>query len=77
MCDYLKGGERSIADSAVTAGRVMAQVTALAQMITIIYENAYAVRNIFSILRPFASSSTSLSRYRTCRVNGFSISSTR
>ncbi len=35
------------------------------------------IRNIFSIFRPFASSSTSLSKYLTCCVNGFSISSTR
>ena len=34
-------------------------------------------RNIFSIFRPFANSSTNLSKYLTCCVNGFSISSTR
>ena len=34
-------------------------------------------RRIFSIFRPFASSSTSLSRYRQCRVSGVSISSIR
>ena len=39
--------------------------------------NSYPLRKIFSIFRPWASSSTSLSRYRTCRVRGFSMSSTR
>ena len=34
-------------------------------------------RRIFSIFRPFASSSTSLSRYRVCRVSGVSMSSIR
>jgi hypothetical protein len=34
-------------------------------------------RRIFSILRPFANSSTSLSKYRTFWVKGFSMSSTR
>ena len=34
-------------------------------------------RSIFSILRPFASSSTSLSRYRHFFVSGVSMSSTR
>ena len=37
----------------------------------------YSVRKIFSIFRPFASSSTNLSKYLTCCVNGFLISSTR
>jgi len=37
----------------------------------------YSLRNTLSNLRPFASSSTSLSKYLTCCVNGFSISSTR
>ena len=39
--------------------------------------NGYPLRKIFSIFRPWASSSTSLSRYLTCRVRGFSMSSTR
>ena len=37
----------------------------------------HSARNIFSIFRPFANSSTNLSRYLTFCVNGFSISSTR
>ncbi len=37
----------------------------------------HSVRKIFSIFRPFANSSTNLSRYLTFCVNGFSISSTR
>ena len=39
--------------------------------------HCYSLRRIFSIALPFASSSTSLSRYRTCCVSGFTISSTR
>jgi NAD dependent epimerase/dehydratase family len=37
----------------------------------------YAVRKTFSIFLPLANSSTNLSKYRTCCVKGFSISSTR
>lgn len=37
----------------------------------------FSSRKIFSILRPRANSSTSLSRYLTCRVSGYSISSIR
>lgn len=37
----------------------------------------YSDRRTFSIFLPLASSSTSLSRYRTFCVRGFSISSTR
>ncbi len=37
----------------------------------------HSVRKILSIFRPFANSSTNLSKYLTFCVNGFSISSTR
>ena len=37
----------------------------------------YDCRRIFSIFLPFASSSTSLSKYLACFVKGFSISSIR
>jgi len=37
----------------------------------------YACRKIFSMFFPFANSSTNLSRYLTCFVNGVSISSIR
>lgn len=40
-------------------------------------KDIYATRKIFSILRPFANSSTNLSKYLICCVKGFSISSTR
>ena len=39
--------------------------------------NAHSPLRILSNLRPFASSSTNLSRYLTCCVNGLSMSSTR
>ena len=35
----------------------------------------YAIRKIFSILRPFANSATNLSKYLTCWVSGLVISS--
>ena len=40
-----------------------------------VFYSVAEVRNIFSIVRPFASSSTSLSRYLTCCVRGFEMSS--
>ena len=41
------------------------------------WQATYSTRRIFSIFRPFANSSTNLSKYLTCWVNGFSISSIR
>ena len=52
----------------------IAQRTASGARLTRFYPSS---RKIFSIFRPFANSSTSLSMYRTCCVKGFSISSTR
>lgn len=78
-------GGRSTSGPAVAAARLVAvffrscrsSLIPLTEKVARPSPATYRTRKIFSNLRPFANSSTNLSKYLTCCVNGLSISSTR